>query len=79
MNSDDIDLVELKDRYNYLVERYILLAKELAPKLEEFGRCKKEIEFINEQFAKKSQELVDSEKLMEKYEEDLKSSINKDG
>lgn len=46
MSLKDADTLELLDRFNYLVGKYVPLAVELAPKLEEFGKYRKELQLI---------------------------------
>jgi hypothetical protein len=43
MDTSDL---ELKDRYYVLMKKYTALAPELARKLEEFGRLRKELQLI---------------------------------
>jgi hypothetical protein len=54
MSLDDTPLMELKDRYVYLVQKYLQIAPELIKKIEEFGRIKKELEFITAEFIKRN-------------------------
>lgn len=46
MALKNADTLELLDRVNYLLSRYVPLAADLAPKLEEFGRYRKELQAI---------------------------------
>ena len=48
--SCDTDSLELLDRYNFLMEKYVILSDELAKKLEEFGRIKNELEIIFDEY-----------------------------
>jgi predicted nucleic acid-binding Zn-ribbon protein len=76
VSSDNVDLLELQDRYNQLVEKSVLLSREIASKLEEFGRHRKEIIYIREQFEKQGREVKESDSLIEKHEEELKSALD---
>jgi hypothetical protein len=76
VSSDDVDLLELQDRYNQLVEKSVILSKEIAAKLEEFGRHRKEIIYIREQFEKQGKAIKESEDLVEKHEGELKSALD---
>lgn len=46
MGIKETDTLELLDRFDYLAQKYIPLAAELAPKIEKFGKYKRELEFI---------------------------------
>jgi hypothetical protein len=67
MALEDTPLIELRDRYVYLVDRYITIAPELIKKLEDFGRIKKELELITAEFIKRNatQDIQDQLKKLE--------------
>lgn len=46
MGLKETDTLELLDRFDYLVRRYVPLAAELAPKIEKFGKYRKELQLI---------------------------------
>lgn len=70
------ELLELQDRYNYLAEKYVEAATRLIPLLEEFGRFKKEMEYITVEFAKYNQEPEEPKELEEKYLQKLNDTID---
>lgn len=72
----DADTSELVDRYNYLVEKYVELATELATKLEKFGKYKKELQVITAEFVDRGFDYKDSESLTKLIEEEIKKREN---
>ncbi len=46
MSLKDTDTLELLDRFDYLVQRYVPLAAEIAPKIEKFGKYRRELQHI---------------------------------
>lgn len=68
---NDLELLDLVDRYTYLSKKYGDLALDLAPKLEQFGKYRKELQFILEQMKKKGLDPQDSEKIKELLEQEL--------
>lgn len=70
----DTDLQQLKDRYFFLLEKYTDLSLDLAKKLEEFGRIRKELQYIVAEFAKNNQEAPDPKHLQDKIEQFLSES-----
>lgn len=46
MALKDTDTLELLDRFDYLVRKYVPLAAELAPKIEKFGKYRRELQLI---------------------------------
>jgi hypothetical protein len=72
MSLEDTDILELVDRYNWLVQKYAPLALELAPKLEEFGRYKQELQMLTTEFARRGYTPEDPESLTKLIEEAIK-------
>ena len=44
MNLEDVDIAELRDRYDFLVEKYIPLSIEIANLLDKFGKYRQELQ-----------------------------------
>jgi len=73
VSLEDADVLELIDRYEFVVRKYVTLAKELAPKLEKFGKHKKELEVLTVEFDRRGIQPKDSEEL----KESILAEINK--
>jgi len=71
MSLDGADILELKDRYYYLMTKYVELAKELAPKLDKFGKYRKELQLLSVEFIKRGVSLEDPDGLKKLIEEEL--------
>ncbi len=69
---DGVDTVDLLDRYTNLIEKYVIIAQELAPKLEKFGKYRQELQEITVEFLARGVTPEDPEKLVKMVEEDLK-------
>jgi hypothetical protein len=67
----DLDLLDLIDRYSFLSTKYGTLALELAPKLEQFNKYRKELQFLVEQIEKKGVKPQDSEGIKKIIQEEL--------
>ena len=73
----DTDLLELTDRYSTIVSRYGELAIEIAQKLDQFGKYRKELHILREEFAKHGYTPENSQDLVKKIEEELaKQELN---
>lgn len=46
----DVDILELTDRYNFLIKKYSTLAVDLANMLEKFGKYRKELQALTVEF-----------------------------
>lgn len=76
---ETIDLLELVDRYNYLIQEYAKLSIELATKMEKFGKYKNELEIITAEFIKRGYNHKDPDHLVKMVEEEIKKrEQNKD-
>jgi len=64
---------ELLQRYNSLISKYVELAKELAPKLEKFGKYREELQFITTQFQERGFDPQISDGLIKMVEDELKN------
>lgn len=51
---DDVDTLELKDRYNKLVSEYLDLCEKLHPFMQKFGVVRKELAMITQEFEKRN-------------------------
>ena len=70
MAIESADNLELIDRYRFLIVEYVKLAPELATKLEQFGRLKKELEVITAEFIKRKVNIEDLDKEIKKEEKE---------
>jgi hypothetical protein len=70
---DQTTIEELLHRYNSLIGKYVELAKELAPKLEQFGKYREELQYISIEFKKRGFDPQIPESLSIMLEEELKS------
>lgn len=64
---------ELLQRYNSLISKYVDLAKDLAPKLEKFGKYREELQFITAQFQERGFDPQVPDSLTKMIEEELKN------
>lgn len=65
MSLEGRELSELKDRYFYLIEKYVELSKELVKKFEKFGKYREELQLISSEFAKRHHSVEDPKNLEE--------------
>lgn len=80
MGLKDADILELTDRYTFLIKKYGELALELAPKLEKFGKYKKELQLITLEFVERGVNIKDPESLKNLLKEEIdKRGIDIDG
>ena len=68
---EDLVLLDLIDRYTFLSKKYGDLALELAPKLEQFGKYRKELQFIVDEMSKRGIKPDDPENTKKIIEEEL--------
>lgn len=59
MSLKDADIIELTERYNFLIQKYVDLAVELAPKLEKFGKHKRELQLLSVEFVERGVDVKD--------------------
>ncbi len=71
MSLEDASIVDLTERYNYLIQKYASLALELAPKLEKFGKYKKELQLLSVEFVNRGVNVQDPESLTNLVAEEL--------
>lgn len=67
-NLETTDLLELVDRYNYLIKLYVPLAAEIAPKLEKFGKYRQELQIISAEFVRRGYKAEEPESLKQMIE-----------
>lgn len=75
---DHVDILELTDRYNFLIRQYVELAAELAQKLEKFGKYKKELEILTVEFVNRGVKVEDDQSLVKFIEEEIKNRKKKE-
>ena len=73
---ENVDFLELLDRYNNLLHSYVNLAKDLAPQLEKFGKYRKELQIISVEFARRGYKPEESESLTKLVESELERVKN---
>lgn len=71
-NFDNVELVDLVDRYNYLIKIYIPLAAEIAPKLDKFGKIRQELQVISSEFTRRGYVPESPEEFVKVVEEEIK-------
>ena len=67
MTIENTDSLELKDRYETLIQKYIEIIPALTKQLEEFGRLRNELQLISVELVKRNISLEDIDK---KYEQE---------
>lgn len=67
----DVETSEIIKRYSSLIEKYVELAKELASKLDKFGKYRSELQEITVELAKRNVPIDDPQALVELIEEEL--------
>lgn len=81
MSLEDFDILELQDRYLYLMTEYVNLARELAPKLDKFGKYRKELQLLTVEFSRRGVTVEDPDSLKKLIEAELekrKQMLNED-
>lgn len=53
MSLEETDILELRDRYDYLIKKYVELATQIAPLLDKFGKHRQELQLISLEFQKR--------------------------
>lgn len=71
MSLEDFDILELQDRYLYLMTEYVNLARELAPKLDKFGKYRKELQLLTVEFSRRGVTVEDPDSLKKLIEAEL--------
>lgn len=71
MSIKDADILELKDRYSFIIQEYAKLALELAPLLDKFGKYKRELEIITTEFVRRGFRPKDPEGFDKLIQEEL--------
>jgi hypothetical protein len=71
------DTLELVDRYNNLIKKYVELSVELAPKIEKFGKYRNELQILSAEFVRRGFKVDEPEGLKKLLEEEIKKRENK--
>ena len=81
MNNNEVlqstDTLELLDRYNNLIKKYVELSIELAPKIEKFGKYRNELQILSTEFVRRGFKVDEPESLKKLLEEEIKKRENK--
>ena len=81
MNNNEVlqstDTLELVDRYNNLIKKYVELSIELAPKIEKFGKYRNELQILSMEFVRRGFKVDEPESLKTLLEEEIKKRENK--
>ena len=81
MNNNGVlqntDTLELVDRYNNLIKKYVELSIELAPKIEKFGKYRNELQILSMEFVRRGFKVDEPESLKKLLEEEIKKRENK--
>jgi hypothetical protein len=78
MSLKDAETIELLDRFDYLVHKYVPLAAELAPKLEKFGKYRKELQLIVVELQERGVQPKSHEDLQRVVEQAIYKEVDKD-
>jgi hypothetical protein len=62
-NLENSDILELVDRYNYLIKQYVELSVEVAAKLDKFGKYRNELQILSTEFVRRGFKIEDPESL----------------
>jgi hypothetical protein len=73
---ENVEFLELLDRYNDLLVRYVSLAKDLSPQLEKFGKYRKELQLISVEFVRRGFKPDEPESLVKLVESELERVKN---
>lgn len=77
---DNIETSDLLSRYHDLIKRYAEMAKELAPKLDKFGKYRQELQEITVEFLNRGVKPEDPTSLVEVIQQEIdKRQIPQDG
>lgn len=68
---DGVETSEMFARYATLVEKYVALATELAPKIERFGKFREELQQITMELVARGVEIKDPENLVKLINSEL--------
>jgi hypothetical protein len=76
---DSVDTADLLNRYNSLIEKYVKIAKEIAPQLEKFGKYRQELQEITVELINRGVTPQDPDSLIKVMQEELeKRDIKED-
>ena len=69
----ETDILELKDRYLFLMQNYVQLASQLAPEIEKLGKYRKELLLIIAEYERRGVPVDDPDWLEKLVQQELKS------
>jgi len=72
-NLDNVDTLELLDRYNNIIKKYCEISIELAPKLEKFGKYREELQLLSAEFKKRGYVPEEQDSLKKLIEKELET------
>lgn len=75
---DGVDNSEMFERYASLIQKYVALATELAPKIEKFGKFREELQQITMELIARGVETKDPEELVKLISSELEKRGIKD-
>jgi hypothetical protein len=61
MAIEDCDVLELKDRYQFLIKKYAESAILIAPEMDKLGRYRKELQLLVSEFVRRGVQVDDPE------------------
>jgi len=67
----DCETVELRDRYLFLMEKYVKIAQELAPLLDKFGKYREELQVLTVEFVERGFSVDDPESLVKIIQQEI--------
>jgi len=80
VSLEDAHTMELTQRFDFVMEKYVNLAAEIAPKLEEFGKYRRELQLLVSEFERRGVSHNEPESLKKVLEEAMQDvSSEKDG
>ena len=71
MGMNEADTLELLSRFDSLVKKYVPLAAELAPKIEKFGKYRRELQAITVELKNRGVEPQDNEELSQIIKDEI--------
>lgn len=72
MSLKEVDVLELRDRYDYLIKKYVDLATQIAPLLDKFGKYRQELQLISLEFKERGLMADNPEELTKLIEDAIK-------
>ena len=63
MSLEEAHVHELTQRFDSILEKYVKLSVDIAPKLEQFGKYKRELQVLSKEFERRGVKFQDPESL----------------